>query len=138
MDGIINSIKSLFNTYGFRATAVIVSTIAIVNLIKIPIVKAAKKRENETGIDKSVITKFITLLPIVVAFLLEWLIELVLLEFNFLAVDYGELCSKAALYGALAVATYEGVKKQLEAYAAKRNAEAEEDAMSLIDFSVNE
>ena len=121
MDSIINSIKSLFTTYGFRASAVIVATIALVNLIKIPIVKKAKKIEEQSGVDKSIITRFITLLPILVAFVLETLIELILNGFNFGAVDYGDICSKSALYGALAVATYEGVKKQLEAYATKKN-----------------
>ncbi len=135
MDGIINSIKSLFTTYGFRATAVIVLTIAIVNLIKLPIVKVAKKKEAATGVDKSVITKFITLLPIAVAFLLEFAIELVIVGFNFKAIAFGELFSKGALYGALAVATYEGVKKQLEAYAAKRK---NANAVKIIKFNTND
>ena len=123
MDSVINSIRSLFSTYGFRATAVIVATIIIVNLIKKPIVAKAKAYQNETGLDKAVITKSITVLPVVVAFVLEFLIELTINNFAFMAIDFATVGANAVLYGALAVATYEGVKKQLEAYSAKRNEE---------------
>ena len=123
MDSIINSIRSLFSTYGFRATAVIVATIILVNLIKKPIISKAKKSQAKTGVDKSVITKNITALPVVVAFALEFIIEMVVSNFNFAVIDFGTVVANAVLYGALAVATYEGVKKQLEAYSAKRNDE---------------
>ena len=122
MESIINSLKNLFTTYGFRASAVIISTVAIVNLLKKPIVKYATKRENEDGLDKSVWTKFVTALPVAVAFVLEFIIELAINSFNFTAVSYGDVISHAVLYGALAVATYESVKKQLEAYSANKNA----------------
>ena len=60
MDNIISSIRNLFSTYGFKAGAIIVLTIIIVNLLKKPIVAAADKLEKESGADKSVITKYIT------------------------------------------------------------------------------
>ena len=121
MESIINSLKSLFTTYGFRAAAVIIATVAIVNLIKIPIVKYATKRAEASGKDKSAWTKFITVLPVGVAFVLEFIIELTINKFCFTALPFGEICSHAVLYGALAVATYESVKKQLEAYATNKN-----------------
>ncbi len=121
MDSILNSLKSLFTTYGFRAAAIIVATVAVVNLIKIPIIKAAERKQTQTGVDKSTITKFITLLPIAVSFVLELIIELIVHRFAITEVGYSQLFSNAILYGALSVATYEGVKKQLEAYAAKKN-----------------
>ncbi|MBR2989112.1 MAG: hypothetical protein IKC64_05260 [Clostridia bacterium] len=136
MDSVINSIRSLFSTYGFRATAVIVATIIIVNLIKKPIVAKAKAYQNETGLDKAVITKSITVLPVVVAFILEFLIELIVVNFNFLAVDFALVGANAVLYGALAVATYEGVKKQLEAYSAKRNEELSQSRIA-VETTVN-
>lgn len=123
MDNIINSIRSLFSTYGFRATAVIVATIIIVNLIKKPIVAKAKQIQAQSGMDKAVITKNITALPVIVAFALEMLIEITINKFNFAVIDFSALVANAVLYGALAVATYEGVKKQLEAYSAKKNEE---------------
>ena len=123
MDNIINSIRSLFSTYGFRATAVIVATIIIVNLIKKPIVAKAKQIQAQSGVDKAVITKNITALPVLVAFALELLIEITINKFNFAVIDFSALVANAVLYGALAVATYEGVKKQLEAYSAKKNEE---------------
>ena len=56
-----------------------------------------------------------------VAFVIELVVSLVIAGFDFTAVDYATVLSRAVLYGALAVATYESVKKQMEAYAAKKN-----------------
>ena len=138
MNSVINSIRSLFSAYGFRATAVIVATIVIVNLIKKPIIAKAKKHQNQTGQDKAVITKNITLLPVVVAFMLEFLIELTISNFNFMAVDYATVGANAVLYGALAVATFEGVKKQLEAYSAKRYEEINSSNPSQVEQKTEE
>lgn len=123
MESIMNSMRSLFSTYGFRAAVTVIATVAIVNLIKIPLMRYAKDREEKTGVDKSVVSKFVTALPVAVALVLEIFTTLVLVKFNIRAVDFAAVFSNAVLYGALAVATYESVKKQLEAYAAKRNAE---------------
>ena len=121
MDNVINSIRNLFSTYGFRAGAIIVLTIFIVNLLKKPIVKKAESVATEKGIDKSIITKYITALPVAVAFVLEFAITLVMANFDFTALCYGDIVANAVLYGALAVATYESVKKQLQAYASQKN-----------------
>ena len=120
MEGIINSLKSLFTAFGMRTAIVIISTVAIVNIIKIPILKYADRKSKEYGSEKSLYTKFITLLPMVVAFLLELIIELIVTRFQIMAIDFGALCTRGVTYGGLAVATYESVKKQLEAYVAKK------------------
>ena len=121
MESVVNSIKSLFENYGFRAASVVVATVIVVNVIKKPIVSKAERVAEKSGVDKSVITKYITVLPVAVAFVIEFFVSLVTGGFDVFTIDYAAVLSRAVLYGALAVATYESVKKQMEAYAAKKN-----------------
>ena len=121
MEGIINSVRNLFGTYGFHAAAVVLATIAVVNVVKRPLVKKAEALAARTGIDKSVVTKNVTIIPVAVAFVIELVVAVIAARFDFRAVDYGKVVTTSVLYGALAIATYESVKKQLRAYAASLN-----------------
>ena len=121
MEGIINSVRNLFGTYGFHAAAVVLATIAVVNVVKRPLVKKAEELATRTGIDKSVVTKNVTIVPVAVAFVIELVVAVIAARFDFRAVDYGKVVTTSVLYGALAIATYESVKKQLRAYAASLN-----------------
>ena len=121
MEGIINSVRNLFGTYGFHAAAVVLATIAVVNVVKRPLVKKAEELAARTGIDKSVVTKNVTIIPVAVAFAIELVVAVIAARFDFRAVDYGKVVTTSVLYGALAIATYESVKKQLRAYAASLN-----------------
>lgn len=121
MEGIINSVRNLFGTYGFHAAAVVLATIAVVNVVKRPLVKKAEELAARTGIDKSVVTKNVTIIPVAVAFVIELVVAVITARFDFRAVDYGKVVTTSVLYGALAIATYESVKKQLRAYAASLN-----------------
>lgn len=121
MEGIINSVRNLFGTYGLHAAAVVLATIAVVNVVKRPLVKKAEELAARTGIDKSVVTKNVTIIPVAVAFVIELVVAVIAARFDFRAVDYGKVVTTSVLYGALAIATYESVKKQLRAYAASLN-----------------
>lgn len=121
MEGIINSVRNLFGTYGFHAAAVVLATIAVVNVVKRPLVKKAEELAARTGIDKSVVTKNVTIIPVAVAFVIELVVAVIAARFDFRAVGYGKVVTTSVLYGALAIATYESVKKQLRAYAASLN-----------------
>lgn len=121
MESIINSVRNLFGTYGFHAAAVVLATIAVVNVVKRPLVKKAEELAARTGIDKSVVTKNVTIIPVAVAFVIELVVAVIAARFDFRAVDYGKVVTTSVLYGALAIATYESVKKQLRAYAASLN-----------------
>ena len=111
MESIVNSVRSLFANYGFRAASIVIATVIVVNFIKKPIVRKAVSISERFGTDKAVITKYITALPVAVAFVIELVVSLVIAGFDFTAVDYATVLSRAVLYGALAVATYESVKK---------------------------
>lgn len=121
MEGIINSVRNLFGAYGFHAAAVVLATIAVVNVVKRPLVKKAEELAARTGVDKSVVTKNVTIIPVAVAFVIELVVAVIAARFDFRAVDYGKVVTTSVLYGALAIATYESVKKQLRAYAASLN-----------------
>ena len=121
MENIIRSISQLFNQYGFQAALIIIATVIFTNLIKGPIVKRAVAYAEKTGYDKAVITKNITFIPVGVAFILVVLVNLILVKFNFAALDWSEIASTSVVYASVAIATYESVKKQLEAYASKKN-----------------
>ena len=125
MEGAINSVKQLFTAYGFRAGAIIVATVIIVNLLKKPILKRGEALIKKLGGDKSVISKYFVYLPIVVAFVLNFAVEVVACRFNFYLLDFESLCASAVLYGGLAVSVYETVKIQLKAYLAKKTSEPE-------------
>lgn len=125
MENIINSIKTLFSTYGFEAATIILLTIVLVNILKKPIVKHAEKIALRTGMEKSVVTRYITLIPFAVAFLLTFFWSSVENDFRMMTLDYGEIVSSSILYAGLSVATYEMIKKQMQAYAAKSNQKQE-------------
>lgn len=121
MESIINGIRSLFETYGGQVTIVILFTIMLTNVTKRPIIKYAGKVVEATGYDKSVVTKFISLIPFGFTFLQLFIVKLVILDFSFAAIEWGILMSEATVYAAVAIATYEVFKKQFEAYATKKN-----------------
>ena len=121
MDNIVNSLRSLFSTYGFKAGVIIVGIIIIVDFIKKPITNLALKKSEQFGYDKSVITRYISILPIIVSFLLTAFSELIAVKFQFLKVVWSSVTANSLVYAAIAVATFETLKKQLQAYAAKTN-----------------
>lgn len=138
MDSFINSVKSLFSTYGFKAAAIVVTTVLIVNLVKKPLMSYAKKRAATLKTDKSIVTKYVTALPIIVSFVLTFGVELIIARFDVCAIDWSELSASALLYSALAVALYESVKKQFEAYAAECNVSEEDSGESACDTECGE
>ena len=75
-----------------------IATVVIVNLIKKPIVKKAERLAADCGLDKSIVTKYITVLPVAVAFVLEFLTELVLNKFAVFNIDYAAVATSAVLY----------------------------------------
>lgn len=60
--------KFLFN-YGLGGLIVAVITIILVGLIKSPIKKVCEEKAEKLGLDKSVYTKWLSFLPLVVAFI---------------------------------------------------------------------
>ena len=121
MESIINNLKNLLTTYGFEATSIIVLTVIIVNLLKKPIIKYGIRLAARSGYDKSIVTKNISFLPFIIAFLLTLIFALIQVSFKFALINWKEITAASFIYAGLAVSTYEIGKKQLEAYATKVN-----------------
>lgn len=120
MNDLINLLKTLFETHGFKVAVIVLITILLVNLLKKPIVKKAEKYAEKHNCDKSVITRYITVLPYIVSFIIAYLWELILLNFEFAQIDYGTLLTNVLMYGSLSISTFETLKLQFEAYASKK------------------
>jgi hypothetical protein len=123
MNEIINLIKGLFNSYGGEAVVIIILIIILTNLIKKPLIALATRIAKEKKIDKSIVTKYITFIPIGISFLLVFIFSLVQVKGNFNSINWGELATTSSLYGALSIALYECIKIQLKAYASKKISE---------------
>lgn len=124
MEQIVTSINGLFTAYGARAASTIIFTVVAVNLIKKPIVSFFVKKAEAKGYAKDVVTRYITILPVIVAFVFNFIFELFTVKFKIGELSISDLGTKAVFYGGLSIALYEGIKKQLIAYAEKRNAAA--------------
>lgn len=122
MEQFTNWLISVYQSYGFRAFLVIILTIVITNLTKHPIVKKAEKYALDYNADKSVITKWIALLPYAYAFILNAIFVVVLAAINKQwDVDWGKYIGDSALFASLSVAGFEIGKKCLESYVSKKN-----------------
>lgn len=110
----------IYDSYGFKAIIVIVLTIVITNLIKRPILKKAETYALKYNCDKSVITKWIALIPYGVAFTLNLIFVIVLaaVHHNW-DISWRVYISDSALFATLSVAGFEIGKKCLESYVAR-------------------
>ncbi len=131
MQNVINEIKNLFSTYGFKAVAIVVLTTVLVNLIKKPIVKKFVSVAESKGYDKSLVTKNFTYTAFVVAVILEFLSQIILNAFNFYAIDFAQVISTGIIYGGMSIALYETVKLELKAYSSKKNDDGKNETQSL-------
>lgn len=112
---------NIYDSYGFKALAVIVLTIIITNLIKRPIVKAAEEYARGYNCDKSVVTKWIALVPYGVAFVLNLIFVIVIAAVHHdWDIAWRVYISDSALFGSLSIAGFEIGKKCLESYVAKK------------------
>lgn len=71
----MDSFLSFLKTYGFYGLLVAVIAFAGTALVKIPIKKWAEKYATKNGLDKSVITKWISMIPLVICFIGSMLVE---------------------------------------------------------------
>jgi Na+/H+-translocating membrane pyrophosphatase len=121
MENIISGIRGLFENYGGQVALIILATILITNLLKKPILRIGQEIATKKGIDKSVITRFIPLIPLGICFILLFFVKLFNSGFNFGEIEWGLLVAEATSYSAVSIGTYEILKKQFEAYATQKN-----------------
>ncbi|MCU7522816.1 MAG: hypothetical protein HF308_20300 [Ignavibacteria bacterium] len=121
MESILNELSRLFSTYDFLTAVTVILIITLTNLIKRPIVTAATNFAVRSGLDKSIVTKNVMYIPYAIAFILNFIFTLVRVEFRFALVDFKEVVAVTVTTATLAIGLYEIIKKQLEAYASKKN-----------------
>jgi len=111
----------VYQSYGFRAFAVIVATIILTNIAKRPIVKAAENYARGYNVDKSVVTKWIALLPYAFAFAINLVITIIFAaksgNWN---IEWVKYIGDSSLFATVSIAGFEVGKKCLESYISKK------------------
>lgn len=111
---------TIYDSYGFKALIVILLTIIVTNLIKRPIVKKADEYARKYNCDKSVVTKWIALVPYGLSFVFNLLFVIVFAAaHNDWNIAWRVYISDSALFATLSIAGFEIGKKCLESYVAK-------------------
>lgn len=122
----VNWIKSLVVDYGAINVIIMIATIIITNLIKKPIVNkaddfvATAKKLTNLDVDKSVITSNICYIPIGVAFVLYFIYYIIMVKFDFTALQWSDLVSHAITFGLMSTSIYEIGKIQLKSFLSKK------------------
>lgn len=119
MNSLLIEFQKLLNHFGFTLTVIIVLTMIITSLIKKPIVSAATKYAVKLGVDKSVGTKYVSLIPPTVAIILLTGYELIVINFNFAALNISYILTTGSACGIAAIALYEAFKVWIKAAASK-------------------
>lgn len=111
----------VYQSYGFRAFAVIIATIILTNITKRPIVKAAENYARGYNVDKSVVTKWIALLPYGYAFALNLIATVLLaLKSGDWNIEWAKYIGDSSLFATVAIAGFEVGKKCLQSYISKK------------------
>lgn len=120
MDELLSIFTNIFTNYGVRTFLTVFLTILLVNLIKKPIIKKATQYAEKNNCDKSIITCYITYIAIAITFAINLIYSLIITNFNFLNLDWSNYVYTSLTYSAIAIATFEAIKKQVQAYTAKK------------------
>lgn len=117
---ILTTFTQIFTNYGIKTFIIVFLTILLINIIKKPIVKKATEYAKKNNCDKSVITCYITYLTVLVVFILNLVYMLIIANFNFYALDWSNYAYTSLSYSAISIATYEAIKKHIQAYSSKK------------------
>lgn len=111
----------VYQSYGFRAFAVIIATIILTNITKRPIVKAAENYARGYNADKSVVTKWIALLPYGYAFVLNLIVTVIFAaKSGNWDIAWAKYIGDSSLFATVAIAGFEVGKKCLQSYISKK------------------
>ena len=127
MEEVLQWIQKLLVDYGAVNVIIMVLAIILTNLIKRPIVKKAdsfvESAKKLTGIDvdKSVITSFLCIIPIVLCFIFYFFYGLIQIDWKIAELDWSQVLSNAVVYGMLSISIFETVKGFVKAYISKKS-----------------
>ena len=118
----IFEIAEILSEWGFWQLLAITMIILLTAILKIPIKRAAIKYQEQTGIDKSVITWVISILPFIFAFGVSLVLELWSLNWNPDNIKWAEVIKQTSMLGTASMGAFELVKKYAQAATAKDTA----------------
>lgn len=121
-ENILNQISDFLSKWGFWQLIAIVLIVILTLVIKIPIKKAAEKYQAKTGIDKSVITWTISVIPFALAFVAALVLDLWGRAWDVNAIEWPTVVKQASVLGGASIGVFEAFKKWAEALTAKKTA----------------
>lgn len=123
-ENVIQTIGDFLSKWGFWQLIAIASIVILTLVLKIPIKKAAEKYQAKTGVDKSIITWVISIIPFVLGFVAALLLELLAQNWDVNLIDWAEVTKQCSVLAVTAIGIFETVKKFVEAFTAKKVAAA--------------
>ena len=123
----IEWIQKLFTDYGAVNVIIMFLVIILTNIIKRPIVNKAEnfvesaKKLTGLDVDKSVITSFISLIPIGLSLVFYFLYGCIQVKFHMSELDISQILSNAVIYGFLSISIFETAKGFIKAYLSKKS-----------------
>lgn len=125
-ESMIIQISEFLSKWGFWQLLSIMVIVLLTMILKQPIKKAAERYQERTGVDKSVITWVISIIPFVLGFGAAFILELVSLSWDVNLVDWASVTKQASVLSTAAMGLFEMIKKWAEAFTAKKIAAAVE------------
>lgn len=127
MEEVLQWIQKLLTDYGVANVIIMALAIILTNIIKKPIVKKAEefvesaKKLTGVNVDKSMITSFLCIIPIVLCFIFYFFYGLIQINWQIAQLDWTQVFSNAVIYGMLSISIFETIKGFINAYVSKKN-----------------
>lgn len=127
MEEVLQWIQKLLTDYGAVNVIIMVLAIILTNIIKKPIVKKAEEfvesAKKLTGVDvnKSVITSFLCIIPIVLCFIFYFFYGLIRVDWQISILNWSQVLSNSVVYGMLSISIFETIKGFIKAYVSKKS-----------------
>lgn len=144
MEEVLQWIQKLLTDYGAVNVIIMALVIVLTNLIKRPIVNKAEsfvesaKKLTGLDVDKSVITSFIAIIPIVLSFIFYFFYGLIQIGWKIAELDWAQVLSNAVVYGFLSISIFETAKGFIKAYISKKNYNAAKKQLANTEATVDD
>lgn len=115
----------LFEQYGIVAILIIL-VMLLTTLIKKKFLAKTIKKAEDNGYDKSIVTKNVMYIPYALAFVLYFIYYLISIKFDFALFSIKDVIDNTIVVALAAIALYEQIKLQIEAYKNKKEIDKKE------------
>lgn len=123
MQNFTDWLANIYNSYGFKAFVIVILAIVLTNVIKHPIIRRAEEYARKYNLEKSVVTKWVALIPYGISFMANLAFVIVFAAVNKdWSINWATYVSDSALFATLSIAGFEIGKKCLESYVSRKEA----------------